>query len=89
MSQAYPGSAISPSELVELVEFATPKHFLSDGHLRDEADNLEEWCDGDPQLPSLALLQARTRGARHEVVAVLVELTARITPVGHRAAASA
>ncbi len=83
------GTHITPSELVDLAEFATPHHLPTGSQLQYEADNLAEWCDDDPQLAGRAALLARGRGARPEVVAVLDELAAYVSPPAHRLAATA
>jgi len=85
----FAGTPITPSELVDLAEFATPSRFPTDAHRRHEADNLAEWCDDDPQLAEHAAMLARGRGVRHEVVEVLDDLAARVSPPQHRLAATA
>ena len=85
----FAGTPITPSELVDLAEFATPSQFPTDAHRRYEADNLAEWCDDNPQLAHHAALLARGRGARGEVIAVLDELAAHVSPPQYRLAATA
>jgi hypothetical protein len=87
-TRLYPGTLIAPTELLELAEFATPRHDLSEAQLVYEADNLAEWCDGNPALAQHAVLLAKGTGARPEVVAVLDELAHR-TPPPSRLALSA
>lgn len=81
----FSGTLISPSELLDLAEFATPPRGASSIQRRHEVDNLAEWCD-HPQLAQHAVLLARGRGARAEVVAVLEELAGNLTPPGRLAA---
>ena len=88
-TQVFSGTPITPSELVDLAEFATPSSLSTDAHRRYEADNLAEWCDDNPQLAQHAALLARGRGARFEVVAVLDELVHRVSPPQYRLAATA
>ena len=88
-TQVLTGTPITPSELLDLAEFATPHHLPTGSQLQYEADNLAEWCEDDPQLASHAALLARGRGARSEVVAVLDELAAYVSPPPHRLAATA
>ena len=87
-TQVFSGTPITPSELLDLAEFATPVEFSSDAHRRYEADNLAEWCDDNPQLAQHAALLARGRGSRREVVQVLDELAATVAPAHHRLAAT-
>jgi hypothetical protein len=88
-TKVFPGTPISPSELLDLAEFATPMRAPSDAQLDLEAHNLGEWCDHNPQLAAHAAMLARGRGARSEVVDVLDELAGRMSPPPHRLAASA
>ena len=67
-TEVFSGSLIAPSELLELAEFATPRHELSDEQRAYEAENLAEWCDGDPKLAQHAVLLARGKGCRREVI---------------------
>jgi hypothetical protein len=84
-TKVFPGTLIAPSELLELAEFATPRHDLSEQQLVYEADNLAEWCDGNPALAQHAALLARGTGHRPEVVAVLDELAHRDPPASRLA----
>ncbi|MET0275764.1 MAG: hypothetical protein ABW211_02835 [Acidimicrobiia bacterium] len=86
--KVFSGTAISPLELLDLAEFATPDGELSDETLVREADNLAEWCDDNPSLARHALLLAQGRSSRAEVIAVLAELAQRDDPA-RRLAASA
>jgi hypothetical protein len=88
-TQLVSGTPITPSELVDLAEFATPHHLPTGSQLQYEADNLAEWCEDNPQLAGHAAMLARGRGARREVVAVLDELAAYVSPPPHRLAATA
>ena len=85
----FAGTPITPSELVDLAEFATPGRAPTAAHRRHEAENLAEWCDGNPQLAQHAALLARGRGMRHEVVDVLDDLAERVSPPRYRLAATA
>ena len=88
-TQVFSGTAISPTELLDLAEFATPAPPLSAQQRRIEADNLAEWCDHSPQLAQHAALLARGRDARPEVIEVLDDLAARMSPPQYRLAATA
>jgi hypothetical protein len=83
----FDGSTISPAELLDLAEFATPDD-LSDATRDREVGNLAEWCDHDPTLARHAARLARGRSARSQVTTVLDELASRAVP-RHRLAATA
>jgi hypothetical protein len=79
-TKVFSGSLIAPSELLELAEFATPRHELSDEQCAYEAENLADWCDGDPKLAQHAVLLARGKRCRREVIAVLEKVANREPP---------
>jgi hypothetical protein len=85
----FAGTPITPVELLDLAEFATPGRFPTAAQRRHEAENLAEWCDDDPQLAQYAALLARGRGARPEVVDVLDDLAQHVSPPHSRLAATA
>jgi hypothetical protein len=74
--QVFSGSAINPEELLVLAEFAAPSHFVSDGHLRDAAENLAEWTDHHPTTIRDARRLATRRDVRSSVVELLDEAVA-------------
>jgi hypothetical protein len=69
--QVFSGSAITPDELLVLAEFAAPSHFVSDGQLRDAADNLAEWTDHGTSTIAAALHLASRRDVRPSVIRLL------------------
>ncbi len=81
MEMVFAGSSITPAELLDLAEFATPARRMTDAELRDEADNLAEWCDDDDQLAAHTLMLAQTRHSRSGVLDVLALVASRRTPV--------
>ena len=85
--QVFSGSAITPEELLVLAEFAAPSHFVSDGQLRDAADNLAEWTDHRSSTIVAALHLASRRGV-HPTVTRLLRAAAMSTSADSVARAS-
>ena len=69
--QVFSGSAITPEELLALAEFAAPDQFRDYEHLRDAADSLSEWIDGDTAIAAGALRIAHRRRVRGSVAELL------------------
>src|SRR4051812_16538222 len=69
--QVFSGSAITPTELLVLAEFAAPSHFVSDDHLRDAAENIAEWTDHRPSTIVAALHLASQRDVHPTVIQLL------------------
>jgi hypothetical protein len=69
--QVFSGSAITPEELLVLAEFAAPSHFVSDGALREAADNLAEWTDHRSSTIAAALHLAARRDVHPAVIQLL------------------
>ena len=85
--QVFSGSTITPEELLALAEFAAPDQFRDYEHLRDAADNLSEWIDGDTSIAAGALRIAHRRHVRGTVTELL-RATAWVGSETHLAAAS-
>ena len=69
--QVFSGSAITPEELLVLARFAAPSHFVSDGQLRDAADNLAEWTNHESRTIVAALHLASRRDVHPTVIRLL------------------
>jgi hypothetical protein len=69
--QVFSGSAITPEELLVLAEFAAPDRFDDYEHLREAAENLAEWTDGDSSTIAAALRLGHRRHVRPIVMELL------------------